>query len=79
MTSWTNDAEVERLASQVAAIYGISKTEAVRRALLHELKREGVVGSLVERGMAFTRDLHARAAAGEGQTVDKAFIDGLYK
>jgi antitoxin VapB len=79
MPLYVKDAEVDRLAGRVAALHRISKTEAVRRALLHELEREGQESSLVERGMAFVRALHERAPPEKGQPVDKAFIDGLYE
>lgn len=73
------DIEVDRLAAEVAARHRISKTEAVRRALLHELERDGLAGSLVERGMAFTDALLARARPHAGLPADKAFIDELYE
>lgn len=79
MPLYVKDVEVDRLASRVAALHRISKTEAVRRALLHELEREGQASSLVERGMAFARALRARAVPDKGAPVDKAFIDSLYE
>lgn len=78
MPLYVKDIEVDRLASRVAALHRISKTEAVRRALLHELEREGEETSLVERGMAFARALRA-SAPGKGEPADKAFIDSLYE
>jgi len=77
MALYVKDIEVDRLAERVASLHRVSKTEAVRRALLHELEREGAQASLVERGMQFAHNLRARAAPG-GQPADKSFIDGLY-
>jgi hypothetical protein len=33
---------------------------------------------LVERGVAFVRELHARAKPEAGQPADKDFVDSLY-
>ena len=78
MPLYVKDVEVDRLAGRVAALHRVSKTEAVRRALIHELEREGAAQSLVERGMAFARALRERAAVTEGKPADKGFIDSLY-
>lgn len=78
MPLYVKDAQVDHLARRLAALHRISKTEAVRRALAHELEREGAASSLVERGVAFARALRERAAPAEGRLADKAFIDGLY-
>jgi antitoxin VapB len=78
MPLYVKDAEVDRLAGRVAAMYRISKTEAVRRALLHELER-GDPGPSVERTMAFVRALHERIGPERGPPADKAFIDSLYE
>lgn len=79
MALYVKDVEVDRLAVRVAALHRISKTEAVRRALLHELERGGEESPLVERGMAFARALRERAVPEKGQPADKSFIDGLYE
>jgi antitoxin VapB len=76
MPLYVKDAEVDALAQRVASLYKISKTEAVRRALLHELEREQP--SLVERGLAFARALRAQAGPA-GRPADKDFIDSLYE
>jgi antitoxin VapB len=76
---YVKDNEVDALAQRLASLHKISKTEAVRRALLHELEREQAQPSLVERGVAFCRDLRARARPEAGQTADKDFIDSLYE
>lgn len=78
MALYVKDVEVDRLAQRVAALHRISKTEAVRQALVHELEREGAAKSLVERGMAFVQTLHGRADPAKGKAADKPFIDSLY-
>jgi len=78
MALYVRDNEVDRLAGRVAALHRVSKTEAVRRALIHELEREGRATPLVERGMAFARTLRERANTAEGTPAPKAFIDSLY-
>ncbi len=78
MPLYVKDPEVDQLAQRLALRHNISKTEAVRRALLHELERERALPSLVERGVAFARALRARAPAEAGQPADKSFIDSLY-
>ncbi len=79
MPLYVKDAEVDRLAGRVAALHRISKTEAVRRALLHELERGDLEGPSVERTMAFVRALHERIGPERGPPADKAFIDSLYE
>ena len=78
MALYVKDIEVDRMAERLATLRHISKTEAVRRALIHELEREEAVPSLVERGVAFTRALRARANPAAAGAADKAFIDSLY-
>lgn len=68
------DAEVSRMATELARLRGVSKTEAVRRALRHELEAQG----LVERGLAFAAALRDQAGPDAGKPIDKAFIDSLY-
>jgi antitoxin VapB len=76
---FVKDPEVDRLAERLVAVRKVSKTEAVRQALLHELEREGAIPSLVEKGVDFCRALRARANALGGKPADKAFIDSLYE
>ncbi len=78
MALYVRDADVDRLAQRVAMLHRVSKTEAVRRALIHELEREGAEKSLVEQGIAFVQALHRRANPARGKPVDKTFIDSLY-
>ena len=78
MALYVKDGEVDRLAKRLAAIQRVSKTEALRRALTHELERVGAASSLVERGMAFARALRNRAVSERGRPADEAFIDSLY-
>jgi len=68
----------EAVPRRAATLHRVSKTEAVRRALIHELEREGRATPLVERGMAFARTLRERANTAEGTPAPKAFIDSLY-
>ncbi|MDR2857897.1 MAG: type II toxin-antitoxin system VapB family antitoxin [Novosphingobium sp.] len=75
---YVKDAEVNRMAERLAMLQRISKTEAVRRALRHELKREQEAPSLVERGLAFARSLREKAGPGAGKPANKEFIDSLY-
>jgi len=79
MALFVKDPEVDKLAERLVAIRKVSKTEAVRQALLHELEREGAIPSLVEQGVEFSRALRARANAAGGKSADKAFIDSLYE
>jgi len=78
MALYVKDAEVDRLAGRLAKIQRVSKAEAVRRALAHELQREEGAPSLVDRGMAFVRALHARGNPAKAAPADKDFIDSLY-
>jgi antitoxin VapB len=78
MPLYVKDAEVARLADQLAALRRVSKTEAVRQALAHEIERERGKPSLVDKGVAFVAALKARARPADGQAADKAFIDSLY-
>ncbi len=78
MALYVKDGEVDLLAERLASLRRVSKTEAVRQALRHELEREEGVPSLIDRGVAFMRALQASAKPGCGQPADKAFIDSLY-
>lgn len=77
MALFVKDQEVDQMAARLAAFHHISKTEAVRRALQHELDRVSDRPGLVEKGLAFVRALHAGAGLARG-VADKAFIDSLY-
>ncbi|GJE40690.1 hypothetical protein KHHGKMAE_4785 [Methylobacterium persicinum] len=77
MPLYVKDPTVDALADELMALRGSTKTEAVRQALRNEIARVKGETDLVERTLAFTRRLHARARA--GQPADKAFIDSLYE
>jgi antitoxin VapB len=79
MPLYVKDDEVDRMAERVARLQHVSKTEAVRRALHHELERTEAVPTLVDRGLAFMRTLRTRANPEAAKPTDKAFIDGLYE
>ncbi len=76
---YVKDPEVDQMAERLSRIGGISKTEAVRRALRRQLEQVETSSDFVERGLAFTRALIARGDLAEGQPVDKAWIDSLYE
>lgn len=83
MALYVKDQEVDDLAHRLATLRNITKTEAVRQALQHELDRDqhaaGLIEKgLVEKGMAFVRDLNRRFPKHADRTADKAFIDSLY-
>lgn len=78
MALFVKDPEVDRLAERLATLRKASKTEVVRDALRHELEREEQVPGLVERGVAFVRELNARAKRDAAQPIDKDFVDSLY-
>lgn len=79
MALFVKDPEVDKLAERLVAIRKVSKTEAVRQALLHELEREGAIPSLVDVGVEFCRALRARANPAKVLPADKGFIDSLYE
>lgn len=79
MALFVKDPEVAKLAERLVAIRKVSKTEAIRQALLHELEREGAIPSLVEQGVDFCRALRAKANSVAAKPADKAFIDSLYE
>ncbi|MFN3352124.1 MAG: type II toxin-antitoxin system VapB family antitoxin [Brevundimonas sp.] len=78
MALYVKDPEVDRMAERVSRIGRISKTEAVRRALRHELERLEAPSDRTERILALTRDLKKRAGPNP-QPADKAWIDSLYE
>ena len=78
MPLYVKDAEVDRLAERLSSLRRVSKTDAVRQALQHELEREEAKPTLVEKGVAFVQALKARAQPSAARAADKAFIDGLY-
>lgn len=79
MALFVRDAEVDRLAERLAMLRRVSKTEAVKRALQHELEREEAVPTLVERGLDFARALRAKGDPAKARPIDGAYIDSLYE
>lgn len=71
--------ETDRLARRVAALKKTGLTEAVHSALERELERVQGEPLLVERGIAFLRDLRAKGNPGKGRPADRAFRDSLYE
>ena len=78
MPLYVKDQEVDRLAERLSALRKVSKTEAVRQALAHELARAEGGPTLVEKAVAMTRELN-RKYSPTGLKADKAFIDSLYE
>ena len=78
MPLYVKDQEVDRLADRLSKLRKISKTEAVRQALAHELERAESEPTLVEKAVAFVRELDAKYPK-KGPPADKAFIDSLYE
>lgn len=67
--------EVNRLAEKLASRAGVSKTEAVRIALVNELERRQSSSTLVER-IKPIQDAFA-ALPKSGLKADKAFFDAM--
>jgi len=78
MPLYVKDQEVDRLADRLSTLRKVSKTEAVRQALAHELERAESEPTLVEKAVAMTRELN-RKYKPTGLKADKAFIDSLYE
>jgi antitoxin VapB len=69
------DAEVDRLASLLAALYHTTKTQAVKDALRRELARAQMKMSLWQRIKPLRDEIAAYPDS--GVIVDKAFFDEL--
>jgi antitoxin VapB len=69
------DEEANRLAGQLAARQGLSKTDAVKIALRNELRRLDEAVPLRERLRAIQQRIRKRPAT--GLAADKAFYDEL--
>lgn len=76
MPLYVKDPEVDRLAEKLSCLRKVSKTEAVRQALAHELERESKEPTLVEKALAMTRALNEKYPL-VGPPADKAFFDSL--
>jgi antitoxin VapB len=79
MALFVKDPEVGQLADRLVVIRKVTKTEAVRQALLHELEREEARPSLIDRGVEFCRALRARSNPAQAMPAEKDFIDSLYE
>ncbi len=69
------DEEVNQLAAKLAAHTGLTKTEAVKRALQHELRLFDKTLPLKERIRPIQERIAARPST--GLDADKAFFDEL--
>ena len=78
MPLYVKDQEVDRLAERLSTLRKVSKTEAVRQALAHELARAESEPTLVDRARAFIRELDEKYPK-VGPPADKVFIDSLYE
>lgn len=78
MPLYVKDHEVDRLAERLSTLRKVSKTEAVRQALAHELARAESEPTLADRAKAFIRNMDAKYPK-VGPPADKAFIDSLYE
>ena len=81
MPLYVKDREVGELAERLATVTNTTKTEAVRRALRHELTFCENQSGLTANGQSVL-DYVTRLRAGSepgGLPADKAFIDGLYE
>lgn len=79
MALYVKNPEVDALAESLMALKKVSKTEAVRQALVNELERERAKPDLVALSAEFSRAFMARADPKRGLPADKAFIDSLYE
>ncbi len=79
MALYVKNAEVDALAERLATRRGVTKTEAVRRALQNELDRERYDPDLVKAGLSFCRNLLRRAPSFRAEAANKEFIDSLYE
>jgi antitoxin VapB len=77
MPLYVKDPGVDALATELAALTKLSKTEAVRHALQQAIDHEKAKPSVVELAVQFCRDLRASGNPEKGQPADKAFFDAL--
>lgn len=68
-----DDPEVERLATELAAVRGVAPAEAIRDALRHELAAAKRVG----KAKAWLEDFHRRHPPSGQTPLPKAFYDDL--
>ena len=77
MPLYVKDPQIDALADELTALTRSTKTEAVRQALQNEIAREKSKADLVEQSVAFARHLKQRAGSGQGQPIDKRFLNSL--
>lgn len=75
MAFHVRDSETDSLVRELASRYSIGLTEAVKRAVRHELQRDEEAVPLRERLAALRREVLRRPAT--GHEADKAFFDDL--
>ena len=78
MALYVKDPEVARLAEQLAERRKTTKTEVIRQALQHEMRREQS-DDFVKRAVEFARRARAQGNPAAGKPADKAFRDSLYE
>jgi antitoxin VapB len=71
--------ETDALARELAAVKKVGLTKAVHEALLHELEWLEKQHSLVERSVAFARELRVKGDPEKGLPADRDFLDNLYE
>ena len=79
MPLYVRDPEVDALADRLMTLKKVSKTEAVRQALRHEIEREQAKPDLVAQIAEYSSRFRARIDPIKVQPVDKAYIDSLYE
>ncbi|MEF2550645.1 type II toxin-antitoxin system VapB family antitoxin [Aurantimonas sp. A2-1-M11] len=82
MPLFVKDPEVGELADRLASLKGVTKTEAVRQALRHEITARPTVpdatSPYVRGTLSVVDDFHERYGPPTGN-ADKAWIDSLYE
>ncbi|MBC8130740.1 MAG: type II toxin-antitoxin system VapB family antitoxin [Rhizobiaceae bacterium] len=79
MPLYVKDDEVGHLASRLAAIKQLTKTEAVRLALINEIDRSELGKDLSAQEKVEAIRSRLAAYPMTGLKADKAFIDSLYE
>ncbi|WP_117193172.1 type II toxin-antitoxin system VapB family antitoxin [Rhizobium terrae] len=79
MALYVKDSEVDAMASRLAEIRKISKTEALRQALRRELAEQENAPSRIDEARTFIRALNAGRDKSKTPPLTKDFIDSLYE